>query len=425
MRTVTRLIILLLLLGLFATRPTDTNAATWWNLGVHGSTITVCFAGNATEVRPDRVRQTVDYMQHFEFVANINFIAPSGNPIVYEANTVGRLGYLQCESPLWLPNGNNYYQGDMRIALVGTNVLVTPTGQPPDPPGKVPGVGCTQDLEAASFANPPNELEPKRSCQYNVKIGDDGANGVPYLNHTLHEIGHALGLAHEHARTDENANCVYTGHGEYHKLSSGFMTPYDKDSVMHYVFSPIEVPSCTQVGGNYSNIGLTDYDKLSLHILYPEDNYVAEFVGTTVVKAGEPLNLTHGWAARGANMAFVVTDIKWQINGLLYSSGSTVSATLNQPGEYTLRLTYTDFLGRDYEYNGIIRVLDEDEYQNVLAAVGITAFPGGASSQIPLAIDLQQETALVKPIKVVRNGFVILTVALLTGFVLHKRKKQQ
>ena len=122
---------------------------------------------------------------------------------------------------------------------------------------------------------PPDELALKRACQYNLKLGDDDLDlatgthtGTPWLNHTLHEFGHALGLSHEHARADENANCMPAAHGEYHILSSGYMTPYDKNSVMHYKFTPAEVPGCQQTGSNYSNDGLTGYDRLALHILY-------------------------------------------------------------------------------------------------------------------------------------------------------------
>ena len=154
----------------------------------------------------------------------------------------------------------------------------------------MPGTGCPQDKVASSWSNPPDELEVKRSCQYNLALGDDGdATGTPYLNHTLHEFGHALGLVHEHARTDENAQCVPATDGEYHALSSGFITPYDKDSVMHYWWPKSTLPNCQQTGSNYSQAGFTGYDKLAVHIMYPEDGRAVEFLGNTVVRTGETL----------------------------------------------------------------------------------------------------------------------------------------
>ena len=58
---------------------------------------------------------------------------------------------------------------------------------------------------------------------------------------------------------------------------------------MHYQFTVAQTPTCVQTGSNYSDAGLTDCDKLTLHILYPEDSLTAEYVGTTVVRAGRTL----------------------------------------------------------------------------------------------------------------------------------------
>ena len=65
-----------------------------------------------------------------------------------------------------------------------------------------------------SFSNFPNDLPNARACVYNLKLGDDGSGGVAYLNHTLHEFGHALGLAHEHIRSDVDTTiCTAPGFG--------------------------------------------------------------------------------------------------------------------------------------------------------------------------------------------------------------------
>lgn len=343
-----------------------TQAALWSFKGVHeGPEISVCFAGDATALRPDRVREILTFMQNFEYAANIRFMTPANTRAMAEIQPGGILGRLAC--PAATNNGAvDYFAGDLRIAIPNTNV-------PFDGPGLVPGNGCTQERKSSSWAHPPGELELWRSCQYNVKLGDDRVNlrtGIlnptPWLNHTLHEVGHALGLGHDHARADENANCVPAGHGDYHTANAGYMTPYDKDSVMHYQFTVGETPLCEQIGSNYSDSNFTDYDRLALHILYPEDQRVAEFVGTTVIRESELLRLKSAWMERGANINFVASDFIWEIAGNTYT-GPTLEIDLGV-GEYTLEFSHLDFLGRDYHYSGLVRVLDQATFNAEVVA---------------------------------------------------------
>lgn len=55
-----------------------------------------------------------------------------------------------------------------------------------------------------SWSNAPNDLATNRANLYNLKLGGEpyGASAMPYLNYTLHEFGHALGLSHEPERND-------------------------------------------------------------------------------------------------------------------------------------------------------------------------------------------------------------------------------
>jgi hypothetical protein len=361
-------VVLGLLLGaLWTASNRPAQAALWWYHGVRDKQISVCFAGNAVTARPDRVRQIIGHLERFEYAANIQFITTTGTRARDEAAPGGNIDRLACPDPTWV-NSKQYYDGDIRVALWSTDV-------PVDPPGMVPGVGCTQALVGSSWSNPPDELDLKRPCQYNLKLGDDDLDmrtgvhtGTPWLNHTLHEFGHALGLAHEHARADENAGCVPASSDEYHVATTGYMTPYDKNSVMHYIYTPAETPSCVQTGTNYSNAGLTAYDKLALHILYPEDNRAAEFRGRTVIRAGETLSLTSAWKARGANMNFVANSFNWKLDGSTLSTSPDLSVTLSRPGVYTLEFSYRDFLGRAYSYTGPVRVLDPDDYEALIVA---------------------------------------------------------
>jgi hypothetical protein len=145
------------------------------------------------------------------------------------------------------------------------------------------------------------------------------------------------------------------------------MTPYDKDSVMHYVFDPSEVPDCVQVGSNYSDNGLTAFDRLGIHILYPEDARVAEIAGTTVIRTTEPLLLQSAWGVQGANLSFVARNFTWKLNGATLSTIPILVFFL-PAGEHMLEFSHEDFLGRKYSYSAPVRVLTPADYDAQILA---------------------------------------------------------
>ncbi len=204
--------------------------------------------------------------------------------------------------------------------------------------------------------NDPNH----RACLYNLKLGDDPWNATPYRNHTLHEFGHALGLSHEHQRPDANAGCTEPGYGG--GGTAGLMTPYDRNSVMHYKFA-----SCG-INGNYDHTGLSAWDRLALHIMYPEDVRVAEFTGKTVVKVGEPLVLRSTLTQQGAT-AFALKNFQWKVDGVVKSTGDTLNITFAGAGTHTVQFTYRDFLDRDYSSTFTARVLSPAAFNQQMAAV--------------------------------------------------------
>jgi hypothetical protein len=314
---------------------TGAHAGQYWDQGVRSKDVSVCFVGDALASRPGRVLQVMSYLRRFEHAANIRFpVAP-----------------VSCPAPATLPNGNEAYDGDIRVALPFTSGPWL---------GMVPGLGCRMFLDASgnydggndgwgSWSNAPSDLAANRACQYNLKLGDDGEGGVPYLNHTLHEFGHALGLRHEHDRSDVDTSlgCSDSWFGG---SGTSYLTRYDRRSVMHY-----KSTTCA-INGNYDNTGLSDLDQMAVHLLYPEDLRVAEFIGTSVVAAGTRVTLWSAWIARGADMALVGRNFSWQVDGALLSNSPVLDVELPL-GEHRLRYTHSDFLGRSFSYEGPIRVL--------------------------------------------------------------------
>lgn len=337
--------------------------------GVRSKTISVCFVGDAVTSRKDRVEQVMEYLKQFEYAANIQF------------NFLGA-----CPAPQKQPDGTDFYAGDIRVVLhniKGTKVAGWP-GE--EGTGPVPGQGCPMFIQNGkycdskcnpnsnndgwgSWSNAPWDLPLNRSCQYNLKLGDDPWTGTPYLNHTLHEFGHALGLAHEHERNDvDYAHCSAANYGG--GTSTGLMTPYDRNSVMHYQFL-----ACG-INGNYDRNGFSAADRLALHILYPEDQRVAEFVGTTVLRAGETLNLQSAWKARGANMSFVAQSFSWKLAGAAVGNSPDLNVNLATAGTRDLEYTHKDFLGRTYTYTGSVRVLSPAAFNSQIA--------GPVAAQLPI-----------------------------------------
>jgi len=125
---------------------------------------------------------------------------------------------------------------------------------------------------------------------------------------------------------------------------------------MHYQFT-----SCG-INGNYDYTGLSTWDQLGVHILYPEDQQVAEFVGTTVIRSGDALSLESAWEFRGADIDTVASKFVWKLNNTTYSSSPELSKVISTPGTYQLKIDHKDFLDRSYSYSGPVRVLKKQDF---------------------------------------------------------------
>jgi hypothetical protein len=342
------------------------EAGLYWFHNVRGKTVSLCFVGDAVTKRPDRVDEIRRHLREFENSINVRF------------------DYLgPCPDSVVQPDGSDFFDGDVRVALRYTTGTKVSTWPGEEGTGPVPGRGCHAFLDTygnyksgndpndgwGSWANAPDDLAKNRACLYNLKLGDDPQpttpTNPPYLNHTLHEFGHALGLRHEHERDDVDKTCTAPGYGG--DANDGHMTPYDRRSVMNYQFA-----TCG-INGNYDYTGLSDLDRVALRILYPEDNRLAEYVGTTVLRAGEAVVLQSGWKARDANLDFVAKDFRWVVNGKTVSSPD-LSVTLSV-GSYPFQYSYRDFLDRSYSTGGTIAVLSPADYDGLMAATRAAQLP--------------------------------------------------
>ena len=142
---------------------------------------------------------------------------------------------------------------------------------------------------------------------------------------------------------------------------------------MHYSFNTNKGATC-DIDGNYGQTGLSKWDRLTLHILYPEDQRVVEFTGDMIVRSDQDITLISDWGLRGANMYFATYDWQWKINGVLQSSAPLLIRRFT-PGKYQLEISHKDFLDRDFYYKGEIQVLKTDDYIKMAAGTVTTAIP--------------------------------------------------
>jgi hypothetical protein len=318
---------------------------------MHSGDITVCFVGEAATKRPDRAEQIVERLKQFTYAANLHF------------KLIGK-----CPPPKRGKDGKDIYDGDIRVLTndsgIDPNVPMAGRGCPGGrdkvglggwPVERLPSAEPSpDDPQSVAWSNFPAHTEQRLHCEYTMWLP-----GVGYLNVTLHEFGHAVGLAHEHERIDVDPTYCdgYVGGGN----RSGLLTVYDPESVMHYS----ERAACTRIIGNYSTLGFSVKDKLILHMIYPEETRVAEFVGDTVVLDDENLSLIFGWRRRGAIVENVAKNFEWKLDGKSVSKDHNLYVKIAD-GAHALEYTYTDFLDRTYAYKGTVRAISAEQFKKTI-----------------------------------------------------------
>jgi hypothetical protein len=287
----------------------------------------------------------------------------------------------RCPPPTRSADGlRDFHAGDLRIGVPDS---LDHDGRTPIT-GEALGDGCADPGTTLWWANFPVNLDVPgfRACRLNAFL----RSGMS-LNKILHEIGHSLGMVHEHERTDMPlsdpmvAACFndvgYFGKGVSQGGGITLVTPYDRDSVMHYeinhAIDPTNVPagSVCNLGNDNGSTGLSGYDQLTLRILYPHPSRVAEYRGATVVRTGEAIRLHNQWGQAGALAGSVVKNPQWRVrrDGQLVLSRSAVDflAALHVAGRYEVSYTFHDMLGRAYANTFELRVLSPSDWEETVS----------------------------------------------------------
>jgi hypothetical protein len=130
-----------------------------------------------------------------------------------------------------------------------------------------------------------------------------------------HEIGHALGLQHEHTRSDRDSFVTVSGSGSNLSIDTGAnMFEYDFDSVMHYSLSSsislapgVTLPTGVTVGQR-NHLSVTDID--SMRAMYPK----AIVHRTVFASAGQTVSLCRLMGREeDAATKFALTSTGWNL----------------------------------------------------------------------------------------------------------------
>jgi hypothetical protein len=221
-----------------------------------------------------------------------------------------------------------------------------------------PGYGGRQ---AAAGCNPGNTV----SCQCTFSTADLTVNPTAFLGEVaIHEIGHGLGLPHEHQRVDRPSNiastCVdpnsdpnkWTDNGNYTIISNlVLLTQYDGNlSIMSYCRD-------WDQNGLWDNppfTNLSAMDELGIEMMYPKNYKRMPVLGgfgnaagsQYVVRSDGAVPLQVDWVWRGG-LTSSLSNVQWSDgSGTVFSTSPSTSRQFTSTT--TVKVQLTDAFGRSH-----------------------------------------------------------------------------
>ena len=231
-----------------------------------------------------------------------------------------------------------------------------------------PASGLWQVEDGYMWGSSPDDQRANTTCLYTLHMGLGQAR-----NNYLHEAGHGLGLAHEQERSD--AVCNNGGSPPSGPDGNTKITEYDRDSVMHYVWS---CPDGTTVAGNWGNTGLSDSDKLAMEMMHPENDLARVFGQTVGWAGGGGLWAASTWEYRGAVVSDATSigglkNVAWSTDGARLSARkrpSTAEWASLSVGRHRVQLAFDNKWDDHFETSVTVEVLaSKADYDRRAAAV--------------------------------------------------------
>jgi hypothetical protein len=236
-------------------------------------------------------------------------------------------------------------------------------------------------------------------CQCVINTASDStevAREVEYA--TIHEVGHGLGMIHEHQRVDRPSNIAstctdpnpdptkWTTNGNYTIINPAVLaTKYDaSSSMMSYCYDPdndgVQGELRVNPGGGYPMLG--PLDRLGMEMFYPfsfsrlpvASSGIGNAAGTEyVVRSDVATPLLTDWSDRGALSSFLKNSsppasIRWKDATTNVVFSTSVSPSLTLSSTKVVAVEVDDALGRHHSWTSATMIPDNARFSGVVSS---------------------------------------------------------